>query len=414
VIVYQETLELDSARGLLRVAKSGVPVLFVNGVTETIDHVTPDVTHREAASRTCSFADDPDDLRRIVESIKALPNVATVGRQADVLGVLQDRLDVRPRAGFADPGPELLNISRYDETRGVLNTFVYSYKFHTDKGAPARHTALVLEGEGEPYILDDWTGAVVEAPGWWARDGHTYVPISLAPGETLRVSLDLKSPRDELRQSDPAAGASLANQVAWKIDLALWDITVEDWNEGEKVVITETKLGHETREVHFTTRKTQLTFAASPLVPWKDLAATAEQLRTLAGDRPDAYGKRAIGRGDRTGVDIPSMAHVSGTGTYATTFTVPADVPEADKIYLQIGSTSGGLAIVRVNGLKAPAVSPRTLRTDISDLIVPGENSLVVEVASTLTNRMLQKGYETEGPYQDCGMTGEVAIVAYD
>ena len=29
--------------------------------------------------------------------------------------------------------------------------------------------------------------------------------------------------------------------------------------------------------------------------------------------------------------------------------------------------------------------------------MVPGENSLVVEVASTLTNRMLQKGYETEG-----------------
>jgi hypothetical protein len=68
---------------------------------------------------------------------------------------------------------------------------------------------------------------------------------------------------------------------------------------------------------------------------------------------------------------------------------------------------------VRVNGLKAPAVSPRTLRTDISDLIVPGENRLVVEVASTLTNRVLQKGYETQGPYQDCGMTGEVAIVAY-
>ena len=140
VIVYQETLEFDGARGLLRVAKSGVPVLFVNGVTETINHLTPDVTHTEAASRTCSLLDDPDELRRIVESIKALPNVATVQRQADVLRVLTDRFGVRPRAGFADPSPELLNISRYDETGGVLNTFVYSYKFHTDKGrAGATH-----------------------------------------------------------------------------------------------------------------------------------------------------------------------------------------------------------------------------------------------------------------------------------
>lgn len=205
--------------------------------------------------------------------------------------------------------------------------------------------------------------------------------------------------------------------MAWKIDLPVWDITVEDWNEGEKVVITETKFGHETREQHFTTRKTQLTFGASALVPWRDLPATAEQLRMLAGDNPDAYGKqilgRAIGGSGRTGVDTPSMSHVSGIGTYATTFTVPTGAPTAHKVYLQIGSTNGGLTVVRVNGLKAPAVSPRTLRTDISDLIVPGENRLVVEVASTLTNRVLQKGYETQGPYQDCGMTGEVAIVAY-
>ena len=78
--------------------------------------------------------------------------------------MLTDRFGVRPRAGFADPSPELLNISRYDETGAVLNTFVYSYKFHTDKGTPARHTTLILEREGKPYILDDWTGAAPKLP----------------------------------------------------------------------------------------------------------------------------------------------------------------------------------------------------------------------------------------------------------
>ena len=358
VIVYQETLELDGARGLLRVAKSGVPVLFVNGVTETINHLTPDVPHTEAASRTRSLLDDPNELRRIVESIKALPNVTTVQRQADVVNVLTDRFGVRPRAGFADPSPELLNISRYDETGGVLNTFVYSYKFHTEKGAPARHTTLVLEGEGKPYILDDWTGGVVEAPGWWVGDGHTYVPISLAPGETLRTSLDLRGLHDEGRKSSAAVGASSASHLVWKIDLPVWDITVEDWNEGERVVITETKWGHETREGHFTTRRTHLTFAASPLMSWKDLPATAEQLRTLAGDSSDAYGKqisaRAVGDASRTGVSTPNMAHVSGIATYATTFTAPANTSPAHKTYLEIGSTNGGLTVVRVNGKRRP------------------------------------------------------------
>jgi hypothetical protein len=62
-------------------------------------------------------------------------------------------------------------------------------------------------------------------------------------------------------------------------------------------------------------------------VPWKDLPTTAEQLRTLAGDSPDAYGKQIAGR--------------------------------------RIGGGGG---------------------TD----------------------------YEAQGPYQDYGMTGEVAIVAYE
>lgn len=395
VVVYQEELESDGARGLLRVAESGVPVLFVNGVTETINHLSADIGHATAASRTHSLGDDHDSLRRIVADIKALPNAITVEHQSDVPRVLSERFDIRPRVGFREPSPELLSVARYDAEAGVLNAFVYSYKFHVDRGAPARDTTLVLEGEGKPYILDDWTGAVVEPSDWWVQDGYTHLPISLAPGDTLRVSLDLTRPTDDPPHSAGVAGASLPNRVAWTIDLPVWDITVEDWNEGDKIISTETKFGHETREVHFTTRKTRLTFLDSPLVPWKDLPATAEQLRALVGD------------------STPSMSHVSGIGTYTTTFTVPADTPPARRTYLEIGSTGGGLAIVRVNGAKAPAVNPRNPRADISDLIVTGENSLVIEVASTLTNRMLQRGYQTPGPCQDYGLTGGVSIVSY-
>ena len=88
---------------------------------------------------------------------------------------------------------------------------------------------------------------------------------------------------------------------------------------------------------------------------------------------------------------------------------------------MSIASTGGGTAAVWVNGQKAPALNTRTLKVDISGLVRPGKNTIEIEVASTLTNRMLQRGYQDkksgwtdEFPaVQDYGLMGDVRIVTY-
>lgn len=147
-------------------------------------------------------------------------------------------------------------------------------------------------------------------------------------------------------------------------------------------------------------RKTDLEFPDTELVAWKDLSATPEQLAQLGGTSP-------------------SMTQVSGVGTYRSTFRLPASWEASDGLILDIGSTNGDATEVWVNGRKADGVDLRTLEVDITDLLVTGKgnrgvNEITVIVASTLTNRLLARGYNgTAGPAQSYGMTGDVRLIPY-
>ena len=86
------------------------------------------------------------------------------------------------------------------------------------------------------------------------------------------------------------------------------------------------------------------------------------------------------------------MAHVSGIGYYKTTFELPESWDGLGAT-LKIGSAGGGTVQVTVNGENAGLVHTRVLEMDISKYVKAGENVIEIEVASTLTNRILQRGY---------------------
>ncbi len=128
-------------------------------------------------------------------------------------------------------------------------------------------------------------------------------------------------------------------------------------------------------------------------MPWKSLPAEKEQLAQLAGEHP-------------------AMDQVSGLGRYETEVEIPEDW---DGAYLQLDSTGGGTAMVWVNGEKAGLIPLRTLRIDLGRYLKAGRNTIRVEVASTLTNRMIQREYGKIASWnvksydirvQDYGMTG--------
>ena len=148
-------------------------------------------------------------------------------------------------------------------------------------------------------------------------------------------------------------------------------------------------------------------------------------------------------------LDIPEIGpDVSGVGFYTCEFEVPEawnedSTQEKLGAVLKLGSTNGNTAAVYVNGKKADGVDMNHPTVDISELLVPGKNTLLVEVASTLNNRLHQKEYyakiryrqsllfgwklpedpyaPTLEPFQECwqsapqpyGLTGKAEVVFY-
>lgn len=428
IIIYQEGLELSSAEKIYEITKDGIPVIFVNNNTEILAHDGAKIEHKKAASVSKYLNDSDEELRKIVQKMKALPNVREVDSPEKAKEVLGE-LGVRPRVAYAEPNNKILTASRWDEENKIFYVFAYSYKFEVEKDSGPYSFVMEIEGEGVPYEINDWTGEITGLGLYERKDGVNRIPLTMQPGEARIIAQDFGQP-DQLHvvstTADEVTSVSGKLQVkavksgVYQVDLSdgknveinlevpeaiflkTWDVVIEDWNEGEKVVNTEEKFDHITKEVYYTTKKTPLEFKNSSLVPWKDLLADDSQLALLAGEGP-------------------SMAQVSGVGNYTASFVLDENWSDANGAYLDIESAGGGTVEVYVNGRKAPGIDLRTLKLDITRLLKRGENTIRIEVTSTLTNRMIQRNYKDKKSgwsdvfpkVQAYGLSGEVRIVPY-
>lgn len=446
VILYQDSIRLESAQKLLELAKEGLPVIIVNGMTErwlngAIQNYGEVIsgtngepiskTHAKAAVYTLNNDGRDDELAVVMEEMKALDNVieltpdlpddpAYPDPEADgyedayftgktgILEALQE-LGVYPRAAFSEPNQDFLTFTRRtDDT-----IYLWVYNFMTGEEM-ADTVNISVDGAGKPYTINAWTGDIAEMGTYTIADGRTSFDVTIDPGATTIIALDLNDNGEGIhavatdadkvvlengtlyvQASESGAytttlsdGTEVTTEVAAPADIELetWNLTVEDWNAGEKVYVTEDRgLGYETTEVYWETAKTPIEVGETELVPW---------------------------------YDIPEVGNeVSGIGTYTTTFTLPEDWSENNGAYLDIESLCGNTAAVTVNGQKAPGLDIVARKVDISDLLQPGENTIEVEVSTTLRNRLIQRGYPVmaaEGTIPDAyGMVGDVTLVTY-
>jgi len=353
IVLYQEGLPLDSAKVILNYAKKGLPVILVNGVTETINMFT-DVKHNKAASAT-PFNDGKDtELAAVIAELKKLPNVRETDDPSAVAAILKE-LAVEPCAGFTESNSKILTLMREDTDYNYVYAYHYMY---TDTGS--YNATLKIKGEGAPYYVDCWTGEIKQVELYEIKDGYTFIPITLCPGEAAIYALDKKS-------TAASKGITTIPSVRDNIALTIWDLKVESWSKGAKQEITEDRgLGYVTKEVYYETDKKMITVGKTTLKPWKD---------------------------------IPEVGPtVSGLGFYQTSFELPTDWDDSEGAILEIESTAGNAAAVYVNGKKAIFDYSRG-SVDITALLKSGENTLLVEVASTLANQLISTGfYEIAGP----------------
>lgn len=420
LILYQDRLPLQSAKEILSMAKEGLPVVIVNGVTEML-FKGHDCFYEKAASKTPFLDGKDEDLAKVMRELKSLDNVREVEDQSQTLSALES-LGVEPRVGYGKDNSRIISALRSEGTTSYL--FLYNYMYTETE--PYTFT-VVMEGEGKPYLIDAWQGTQEEILPYRKKDGKTYATITLAPGEAVAVKLE-EEEKEELYPTECTADFIRKTEGKYRIcaenegvyvtrmsdntlyetkvegaqtiPLGRWDLTVEDWNEGDKVGIPEDRgLGYVTNEVYYETKKTKIHVGETDLVPWKDIEEVGPQ--------------------------------VSGVGYYRCSVTVPDTWKPGDRAVLRIGSTNGNSAALFINGKKGPAVDFDSLETEVGDFLNCGENTIEIEVSSTLNNRLIARGYyETKADprrvfgeggaetypkiqVQDYGMTGEVSLVLY-
>lgn len=387
LILYQEMLPLKAAKKILKMAQKGLPVILVNGCTETIRPVNVTKTHLKAAHIT-PFNDDADEsLKQVIDKLKQLPNVKEVHNQAKTYDALK-KLNIHPRTEFTESNKNIL--THVQEDQGILYIFAYNMQYTETK---AFSFSMKLQGTGKIYKIDCWNAEISEPCNYRIENSRTELDITLAPGEACMYVIDknekggihaVSTNVDKLVKENNTFKAivtrsgdyeivfsdgnvkKLSVSVPDNIELTKWKLDVEDWNEGEKKEIIEDRgLGIVTKEVYYETKKTLINAGETGLKPWKDI--------------------ECIGK------------NVSGIGYYTATIILPDSWNKENGAILKIENVNKHTLAVYVNGQKAKSVDFDALEVDISSLLHSGANEIKVEVTTSLNNRLLARGYYEKG-----------------
>lgn len=387
LIIYQEALPVKTAVKLLQMAKKGLPILFVNGVNETLRPGGITKTHGKAASMT-PFNDGADaQLAQLVAEMKKLPNVREVKQQPETYEMLM-ALGVYPVTEFTESNQNILTHVQLNGEQ--MYVYVYNMQYSENKSFSF---SMKVHGIGIPYRIDCWNGEVEKVGCYKIAQDSIVLDLTLAPGEACLYMIDqsaaeavhpVKTTAAALKYENDALIALVTQTGDYEIEfsdgskkmfsaevpsdilLPVWNLDVEDWNEGEKVTNVEDRgLGIVTREVYYETKKTLINAGETELKPWKDIEAIGPE--------------------------------VSGVGYYTTVIELPDDWSEKNGAVLKMASANKQSVAVYVNGVKAKAVDIDALTVDIGVLLKTGRNEICIEVASSLNNRLLARGYYEKG-----------------
>ena len=384
IILYQDVLPLEAAGKLLKLAEEGLPVIFVDHAEELLRPTGINTCYEKAADRTPSLGEADEELAELIRKIKALPNVREVPDPADTYHALLE-LGVHPRTEFADPCEKVLTLTRQDGD----TTYIYAYNMQYTDTEPIK-VSIRVPVKGRVFCIDCWSGRINEIADAVAEKESLLIPVCLAPGQAViyavekqlrpvRMTHCIEGKAKVLRvdgeqiahafesglllfEGSDGSIEAVNAKVPSGIELPRWNLTVEDWNEGERREILEDRgLGYTTKEVYYETVKSPVEVGETALKSWKELKEVGPE--------------------------------VSGIGHYETVFELPEDFDRDCGAVFYAKNVCKCAAAVGVNGHQPVLMDLDLLEKDITDELVPGQNTLRVDVCSSLKNRLLQRGY---------------------
>jgi hypothetical protein len=367
----EHTMPVAAARKLLALARAGLPIVFVGSWTDA--HV-PGVPQ----------GDDAATLTALVTELLALPSVRTAADTTGIPAALA-AAGIEPDAVYAQSST-LLNAHRVD---GGTDYYYFCNGKHAETVKPAvtvidHQVALRrTDRKAVPHTLDAWSGELMPIALYTEDGDRTSVRITLQPGESTIVVLARPS-RTALHATATTAdqvvydGGALAARAA---TAGTYTATRSDGRTVSAVIgpvpavsaLTSWRLEVEDRQPSGTTNHS-LTLDA--LAPWPSIA---------------------------------ELQDVSGLGRYTTTI----ELAESCRAYLDLGEVLDTYRIT-VNGHRLPADQINRV-VDLRDRLRRGVNTIEIEVATTLNNRLRvsDPGVYGAAARQNYGLIGPVRLIPY-
>lgn len=338
----------EVAQHLLKLAKKGLKLLLVHNTRELL-YMGKKLyaSYPRAAASTQSLDGRDANLASLIKELVSQPTVTEVNQPADTVTHLR-KLGIRGRAEFKEDNRNILTHMRDEGDKSYLLIYHFLY----DNGKPTT-VEFTIDGEGAVYRVDSDAPSIRPISAS-ANHGRTDFSLDLLPGETALIVLDKTQP-PKITEQPKLTSIEVSSE---------WDLTVESWGPGEIEEIKEDRgKGYETIEHRPHVKKTAIDVGPTPLIPWQKM--------------------------EKVGKDH------SGIGIYKTTIKLPSsfDSSKGKRAILDLGSTSGGLGSVVVNGSKELGYDTATPRVDVTGCLRAGVNEVTVRVASSLNNRLLADGY---------------------
>ncbi|KAI7909971.1 hypothetical protein M9X92_011356 [Pyricularia oryzae] len=399
VFDQQQFISPEASTKLVELANAGLPIVVVGSLPNTTigsvgqDVVSEAIAELESAGHAnLKYISSPDSLVQALQELSVKPRVQT------------------SPASFAQT---LHTTWRAD----AASNYVFLYN---DGPAATFNVGVEASSDLVPSKLDAWTGTQEPVAIYGRSEGRVSLSVSLRQGQTAIFAFNpAAEPRDHITaSSENVAGASYGPD-------GKMSLVVTDGAAG-----SVTLSNGSTDQIPALTNGTNATLPSVEVGPWN---LTLESWVPGPDATKSASAKQVLDLGSQNALvpwsQIPAAQNVSGVGIYTATFTQPAvDQLSSDDV-VTVVDFGPILNTIRawVNDEQLPSVDMSAAQVDISRYVVPGQNSMRVEVTSTLFNAVKARvdGVENFGlgpnvpqfytavDWQEYGLVGPVRVMAF-
>ena len=426
----KNTLPVVMAEKLMEYAKKGLPVIIVGPLPSRTPGNTPG---------------DDAKLKQVLAELQQQKSVHAIATEKEVPTFLKS-IGILPGAETEKPS-SLMSMRRFDPASGTNYYFLYNQgddqipppgyskeeryknlqgtpgnifeepKTMRSKGATygtkigtALSTKITLEGAGQPFIFNAWSGEILPIAQYERKGNRVTVNVRLDVDESMLIGISSNPAQLGIAgnslfvQSTTAEGVHSLGKGKFAIYSSQAGKYTSTFSNGKKVIF---QISNSMAKMDLTSGKWNLS-----VEDWKP--ANPYGSTGVASAATDKSKVQLTLNGLKAWPDIAELKNASGLGTYSFELELPKDWnPGKHGARLSLGQVVDTFTL-QVNG-QSVAIDQIGAMADLGNTLHAGKNTLLIRVATTLNNRLvaLNKAAADRGIIQEYGLVGPVILQPY-